>query len=337
MLAAVYNGNNKLEIIEKELRPINSGEVLIKVDSATICGTDLHIIDGHFKSKHGTVIGHEFAGYVTQIADDVTACKVGDLVTVEPHKFCGVCKFCRVGKIQQCLNKLAYGVHLDGGFGQYVIVPQDVVYTVPEGISSEEAALVEPIGCTLHGIEQVGVHAGDTVLILGGGVIGILLAKMASLHGAAKVIVSEPVEHRRQKILETGATHVIDPTQENVLDRVLELTDGLGADVVIEAAGRIETASEVTKYAGRSGRILFFGIVPADKKIKISPNEIFTKELMIIGSAINPFVHYRAVQLLKRLDVRELVTHSFPLSQIDEAIDAARKSIGLKICVKPNL
>lgn len=337
MLGAVYNGNHKLEIIEKELRPLKYGEVLIKVDSATICGTDVHIVEENFKCKHGTVIGHEFAGYVEAQADDVFACKVGDLITVEPHKFCGVCKFCRVGKIQQCLNKQAYGVHLDGGFGQYVIVPQDIVYTVPEGLSSEEAALVEPIGCCLHGIEQVEVHAGDNVLVLGGGVIGILLAKMAKLHGAAKVIVSEPAAHRREKVLEHGATHVIDPLNEDVQARVLELTDGLGADVVIEAAGRVETASQVTKYAGRSGRILFFGIVPPDKRIEISPNEIFTKELKIIGSAINPFVHYRAIQLLKQMNVRDLVTHSFPLSQINEALEAAKKSIGLKICIKPNL
>ena len=335
--AAVFNGTNKLEIIDKEFHPLGPTDVLIKVDSATICGTDLHILHGTFKANPGTVIGHEFAGYVDQIGEDVTACKVGDLVTVEPHKFCNVCKFCRNGVIQQCLSKQAYGVHLDGGFGQFVTVPQDIVYTVPEGISSEEAALVEPIGCCLHGIEQVQVKGGDNVLILGGGVIGILLAKMARIHGAAKVIVSEPVDHRRQQILEKGATHVIDPKSEDVLERILALTDGLGADVVIEAAGRVETASQVTKYAGRAGRILFFGIVPADKTIEISPNEIFTKELKIIGSAINPFVHHRAVQLLKSLDVRDLVTHTFPLKDVDQAIEAARQAVGLKVAVKPNM
>jgi 2-desacetyl-2-hydroxyethyl bacteriochlorophyllide A dehydrogenase len=336
MLGAVYYGNHKLEIIEKELRPAGAGDVLIKIDSATICGTDLHIVDGNFNCKHGTVIGHEFSGYVMEKGEAVTACQTGDLVTVEPHKFCGVCKFCRVGKIQQCLNKQAYGVHLDGGFGQYVIVPQDVVYPVPAGITPEEAALVEPVGCTLHGIEQVGVNAGDTVLILGGGVIGILLTKMARLHGAAQVIVSEPVAHRRQKLLEHGATQVIDPSAEDVLERVMALTGGLGADVVIEAAGRAETAAAAPRYAGRAGRILFFGVVPPDKRIEVSPNEIYTKELKIIGSAINPFVHYRAIQLLKQLNVRDLVTHTFPLSQINEALEAARHSVGLKICVKPN-
>jgi 2-desacetyl-2-hydroxyethyl bacteriochlorophyllide A dehydrogenase len=336
MLAAVYNGNNKLDLIDKELRPILPNEVLIKVEAATICGTDLHIIDGKFNCKHGTVIGHEFAGIVAEIGAEVTACKVGDLVTVEPHKFCNVCKFCRNGKIQQCLSKQAYGVHIDGGFAQYAIVPQDVAYAVPAEISPEEAALVEPIGCCLHGIERVGVTAGDHVVILGAGVIGILLAKMARIHGASRIIVSEPVAHRREAILNHGATHVIDPSSEDVQARVLELTDGLGADVVIEASGRVESAALTPKLAGRLGRILFFGIVPPGKEISVVPNEIFTKELTITGSAINPFVHHRVIQLLPSLNVRDLVTHSFPLSQIDDAIAAARQAIGLKICVKPN-
>lgn len=336
MKRAVFDGTHELKIVDGDIVKPNNDEVLIKVDSATICGTDIHILEGDYYAAPGVCLGHEFAGFVVETGKNVTACEVGDLVTVEPHKFCGVCKFCRIGKVQECLNKLAFGVHLNGGFEQYVTLPQNTVYKVPEGISPEEAALCEAVGCCLHGVEQVGVTAADKVVILGGGAIGVILMKICKLYGASSVIISEPVEMRRQTLLEKGADYVINPFKENLSEAVLKYTEGLGADVVIEAAGRAETAEQTFNLAGRCGRILFFGIAPPDKRISISPNEIYKKELRITGSAINPFVHYRVLQLLKQLDLGDIITHRFSLSKINEAINAAKRSIGLKICIKPN-
>ena len=337
MYSAVFTGEKQLKIIQKD-KPVPSfGEVLIKIDTACICGTDVHILHGEFDAVPPVVLGHEFSGYVDEIGEGVIACSKGDLVTVEPHIFCGVCKYCRIGKIQECLNKKAFGVHLDGGFQQYVVVPQETVYRVPEGITAEQAALVEPIGCCLHGVQQVGVDAGDTVLILGGGVIGLILAKIAKTHGAANIIVSEPIKERREMMLENGVDDAVDPINEDIEQRILELTGGLLADVVIEAAGRPETAERAIRLAGRCGKILFFGVVPPQYNIKVNPNTVFKKELKIVGSAINPFVHYRVIAMLSKLDVSGLITHRFPLSAANEAMDAAKRSVGLKICIKPNM
>lgn len=336
MKKAIYDGTAELKLTEVEKPLPRKGEVLIKVDSCTICGTDVHILDGNQPADTGVTLGHEFSGYVDAVGEGVHACKVGDLVTVEPHIFCGVCKFCRVGKQHLCLNKIAFGVHRDGGFGQYAVIPQEAVYVVPEGITPEQAALCEPISCCIHGLDRVKINSGDEVVLFGGGVISLILIRLCRLAGAAKIIVSEPIEARRKAALENGADYAIDPGKEDIHKKIAELTDGLGPDVVIEASGNPGAAKSAVKVAGRCGRIMFFGIVPPGVEIGISPNEIFRRELTIVGSVINPYTHYRAVQVVKLIDAGSLITHRYPLSQINEAIDAARHSVGLKICIKPN-
>jgi len=336
MKRAIFDGTPELKLVDVEKPVPHKGEVLIKVDSCTVCGTDVHILDGNQPADVGVALGHEFSGYVDAVGEGVHVCEVGDLVTVEPHIFCGACKFCRVGKQHLCLNKIAFGVHRDGGFQQYVSIPQEAVYVAPKGMTPEQAALCEPISCCIHGIDRVGIHSGDEVAIFGGGVISLILIRLCKLAGATKIIVSEPVEARRKAALENGADYVINPKEEEVRIRISELTGGLGPDVVIEASGNPVAAKSAVEVAGRCGRIMFFGIVPPGVEIGISPNEIFKRELTIVGSVINPYTHYRAVQVAKTIDADSLITHRYPLSQINEAMEAARHSTGLKICIKPN-
>ncbi len=336
MKKAIFDGTPELKSVDAEIPVPGKGEVLIKVDSCTICGTDVHILEGNQPADVGIALGHEFSGYVEAVGEGVFACGIGDLVTVEPHIFCGVCKFCRTGKQHLCLNKIAFGVHRDGGFQQYAVIPQEAVYRVPDGITPEQAALCEPVSCCIHGIDRAGIQSGDEVVILGGGVISLILIKLCRLSGVSKIIVSEPVRERREAARKYGADYTINPKEEDVRMRIAELTGGQGPDVVIEASGNPGAAGLAIDIAGRCGRILFFGIVPPGVEIGISPNEIFRKELTIMGSVINPYTHYRAVQIVKEIHAEDLITHRYPLSKINEAIDAARHSLGLKICIKPN-
>lgn len=216
------------------------------------------------------------------------------------------------------------------------MIPQEAVYRVPDGITPEQAALCEPVSCCIHGIDRAGIQSGDEVVILGGGVISLILIKLCRLSGVSKIIVSEPVRERREAARKYGADYTINPKEEDVRMRIAELTGGQGPDVVIEASGNPGAAGLAIDIAGRCGRILFFGIVPPGVEIGISPNEIFRKELTIMGSVINPYTHYRAVQIVKEIHAEDLITHRYPLSKINEAIDAARHSLGLKICIKPN-
>jgi len=178
---------------------------------------------------------------------------------------------------------------------------------------------------------------GDIVLILGGGFNGILFSQLSKLHGASKVIVSEPMEKRAKILLQRGADIVINPFENSIEELVMDETEGLGADLVIEAAGKKVTAQQSINLVSKCGTVMFYGVVPPGETIEIEPNIIFEKELNIIGSNINPFQHYRVIKLLKNLNLRELITHHFSLENIMQGIEIARQSSGIKICIKPKM
>jgi L-iditol 2-dehydrogenase len=336
MKAAIFDGSETLSIRDLPVQQPKSDEVLVRIDSATICGTDLHILQKKFEAKPPVVLGHEFSGFVEDIGAEVTTCRAGDLVSVEPHIYCGCCKPCRLGKPHLCLDRLAWGINKNGGFEQYATVRMDMVYRVPKGIHAEQAALAEIIGCCLNGIQRVQVEMGDTVVILGGGAAGVILGRLADKRGAARVIFSEPNAARRTHIRSFGFEHVIDPASEDLGRFVTETTNGLGADVVIDAAGRSETAESTIELACHGGRILFFGVVAPGERISVEPNRIFARELTVSGSIRNPFTHLQVMEVLPTLKLDGLVTHRFALDDINAAFDAAKRGEGLKICIKPN-
>lgn len=334
MLGAFYTGEKLLEIREVPTPEPGPGEVQIKVDCATIYGTDVHIVAGEYFSRPPVILGHEFSGRVSKLGDGVTSAKLGELVTVEPHKYCRVCKFCKTGREHLCLDKRAYGSYYNGGFAQYAVVPENTVYPVPEEVTPREAALTEVLSCVIRGVDRAGVRTGDIVAILGCSSVGMLFSKLVRRAGAARIVVSEPVEERRVACLEYGVDTAVHPDDlANTLDA---LTGGLGPDVVIECSGVPAVTEQAIAMAGKGSKVLVFGVAPPGKKITIEPNYIFQKELTILGSNINPFTHYRAVQMLPTLDLGSLITHTFPLAEINQAIDLATRGIGFKIAIEPN-
>jgi 2-desacetyl-2-hydroxyethyl bacteriochlorophyllide A dehydrogenase len=333
--ACVYTGNGRLESAWKEIPPLREHDVLIRIDAATICGTDVHILEGKFESKPPLVLGHEFAGFVEAVGPAVTNVGVGELVSVEPHLYCGICKYCRIGKEHMCSDRTAFGVHADGGFAQYCVVPDRNVYRVPEGVSPVVAALAENIGCCLHGIERAGVKQGDHVAVLGGGFVGIVMAEFARMSGAAQVTVVEP-NAKRRLMAEARGFRTVNPLEEDAVRAVRESSYGLGADVAIECAGRAETAGMAIRMADRCGTVVFFGVVPPGQTIEIEPNEIYGKELTIVGSVRNPYNHYRSIEKLQGLRLEELVTHHFGLDQMEEAFEAVKQGAGFKVAIRPN-
>lgn len=336
MQAAIFDGTHDLKLTDIPVQEPGHDEVLIRIDSATICGTDQHILEGKFWAKPPVVLGHEFAGHVERVGSSVRNCQPGDLVSVEPHVYCGCCKPCRLGKPHLCLDRLAWGINLNGGFEQYATVRMDTVYRVPKGISAEEAALGEITGCCMHGVDRVDVQLGDVVVILGGGAAGLILARLAELRGAARIIISEPNAGRREQIRAFGYADVVDPLSEDLAAAVEAATNGGGADVVIEAAGRPETAAQAVELACHGGRILFFGVAAPGQQASIEPNRVFARELTIVGSIRNPFTHHRVMEIMPRLRLKDIVTHRFALGDIADAFAAAHRGDGLKICIKPN-
>ena len=251
MKAAVYHGPGGLRVEEVPVRELKDNEVKIQVKYCGICGTDIHIFHGDGGCCDVTpplVPGHEFSGVVAEVGSKVKTVKVGDRVTGDPNDMCGECYFCKNGMQHFCKNNIGIGTTVDGGFAEYVIMREKQVYKVSDDLSFIEAAMTEPISCCLHGIDLCNIKAGDTVLVIGGGPIGMIMMQLAKNAGASKVIMSEPVEEKREQALKLGATKTIDPLHEDVEAVLAEYCENV--NVVIECVGNVHTQADAVRFAG---------------------------------------------------------------------------------------
>lgn len=316
MRAAVFYGEGDLRIKKREQRAPRANEVLLEVLACGVCGTDHHIYHGEFDTQPPVIIGHEYTGRVVQKGDEVTDLAVGDLVAVDPNIPCGTCRYCRRGAIHMCERLTALGVDIDGGFAEYSLVPRGQCYPFGETLSATEAAMTEPLACCVHGIDLAEIEPGDRVAVIGGGAIGLMLAQLARLSGAARVVLSDPVAARRELALELGVDAVVDPLNEELLADGGVLAGG--ADVVIEAVGSKVTTRQAIDWAARGALVLWFGVTPPGDTIPVEPNLLFRKELTVRGARINPHTHSRALELLEagRVQVAPLITRTIALEEL---------------------
>ena len=319
MKAAVYHGPGDLRVEEVPVRKLKDNEVKIQVKYCGICGTDIHIFHGDGGCCDVTpplVPGHEFSGVVAEVGAGVKAVKVGDRVTGDPNDMCGECYFCKNGMQHFCKNNIGIGTTVDGGFAEYVIMREKQVYKVSDDLSFIEAAMAEPISCCLHGIDLCNIKAGDTVLVMGGGPIGMIMMQLAKNAGASKVIMSEPVEEKREQALKLGATKTIDPLHEDVEDVLAEYCENV--NVVIECVGNVHTQADAVRFAGKGATIMYFGLAAPEESFPIRPDDIFKKELHITSSYINPYSFERAIQILESgtVELESLITNVVPLDNI---------------------
>lgn len=331
MKAVVFIEPRRLIVEERPVPEIGSGDVLVKVHACGVCGTDMHIFAGEHIVRFPVVPGHEFSGEIADVGPEVTSVGVGDRVTIDPNIFCHTCSFCADGQVHLCENLTAVGVNYDGGFAEYCRVPASQVYRVPDSVSLDDAAFAEPLACCIHGLDRADLIPGRVAVVLGAGSIGLLMVQLARAAGA-RVLVSEPDETKRRLASELGASACIDPTSRDVVEEVFQLTDR-GADVVIECAGLPRTAETAPKLARRGGTILQFGVVSQHETVRISPYDVFYRELSIVGSFVNPFTHARAVEMLASgaVSVRPLVTHRFGLDEAAKALETASGARAIKV------
>ncbi|MGA9118704.1 MAG: zinc-dependent alcohol dehydrogenase family protein [Bacteroidota bacterium] len=337
MKVGLFEKPGSLRVVNKDLRRLGEGEVLVRVEACGICGTDLHIVDGSSRSTPPVVLGHEYAGIVEDVGPGIKkdGC-LGCHVSVDPNISCGRCFFCRRGLVHLCSNLRALGVDLDGGMAEYSIVPEPQIHRLPPGMDGDTGALIEPVSCVVHGIDRARISPGDIVVILGGGTVGLIMLQLVQHAGAAKTLVVEPVPHKRELALRLGATLVMDPASGDVEAWVRANTE-VGADLVIECAGRPETMQLSLDLARRGGVVEFFGVCPIGVSIPVEPNLVYAKELTIVGSYVNPHTFTRAAALLQASAVRpnELEIQHFPLDGLHEAFEALRTGSTLKSMIHP--
>ncbi len=324
MLAARLHGPGELRMDSIEIPLPKPDEVLIKVHRTGICGTDLHIVKGNFPAPNlPLTLGHEFSGTIVEVGSGVSSLAVGARVVADINIACGTCDFCRKGAKLFCPAVRQLGVHDAGALAEFIVAPAQNIYVLPESISLDSAAYVEPLACAIHGQDRIAIQTGETVLIIGGGPMGLAHAALAKLQGAAQIIVSEPDSHRREIAFQMGADITVDPINEN-LDAILKSkTNNIGPDVVIEAVGSIPTYEASVALVRRGGRILAYGAAPQDANMQLRPFDIYAKELTIVGSYAGTYDTWpRAINLIAagRFNPSLIVDTIRPLSEAIAAI-----------------
>ena len=340
MKSAVFLGKQNIQVMERELPELGSDEVLIKVMACGVCGSDVHIYDGDQGSTSTTpplVQGHEFSGVVVEVGNNVTSCKKGDRVCVDPADNCNACYYCASGMMHHCAHMGAIGTNIDGGFSQYCKVPGRLIHHLADDVTFIEGAMAEPLACCINGADRSNIKVGDNVVVYGGGMIGLLLLQLAKRRGAANVVLVEPVEEKRKMAEKLGAAFTINPVLENVKDTLL--SHGLNhIHVVIETCGRKNTSEEAIDIADRGGTIILFAVTKVDSKIDLMTYELFQKELTIKGSYCSPYAMGRAGELINShsIDVTTMLAGTKPLEGLTEILgDPAVRAKG-KWVILPN-
>lgn len=340
MKAAVFYGKHDLKIEELKVPKPKSDEALIKVMACGICGTDVHIFNGDegaAATPPGTVLGHEFAGIVTEVGENVKNIKIGDRVCIDPNKMCGSCRYCRDAKGHFCEHMIGIGTTVNGGFEQFCAVPESQIYKIADTTSFAEAAMAEPVACCLHGIDLCDIKTDDSVMIIGCGMIGLIMIQLAKTVGAARIVAIETDEEKLDKAKELGADFCINPIKEDSA-QALEKNGITNVTKVIECVGKAQTMEQAVCLAGKKATVMFFGLTAPDDAIKIKPFEIFKKELEIKASYINPYTQQRAIELIdsKRIDVKSMVCETAALIRLPEILSNPVLRKKGKFIIMPN-
>lgn len=347
MIAAVYHGPNDLRLESRPTPPITVDEVLLRVASASICGTDLRIVQGgHRMYPPGTVRipGHEMAGTIAAVGARVEGIHPGHPVFVAPNIGCEHCRHCLAGNGNLCENLQAIGITMDGAFADYVRVPeaalrQGCVISLGTEADLSVAPLIEPLACVLRGQDSISVGKEDTLLILGAGPIGIMHMLVARTRGVSRILMSEVSPGRMALARALGADLVIDPLKDELARVVADETQGKGVDATIVAASVPELQECAPSLTRVGGRICFFGGLPSDRPfIRLDSNLVHYKELVITGTTGSSTQDCRrAAELFTsgRIPLGRLVGARFPLAQADEAFIAARDRQSLKVMLDP--
>jgi 2-desacetyl-2-hydroxyethyl bacteriochlorophyllide A dehydrogenase len=336
MQAVVFHGAGKWSIEAVPQPRIGADdEVLLRVERASICGTDLHILEtppGH-PATPGSILGHEYVATVVETGASVRHLKSDDRVVIDPNISCGLCRYCRMGMTNVCENMTTLGIFRHGGLAEFNLAPAKALHRISREVPPERATLAEPLSCVLHAFEKAALLPGENVVILGAGPIGLIFLLLCKTAGAGRVFLVEPVGFRRRTAEAFGADGVFDPAGQDVAGEIKNATQ-VGADLVIDAAGTL--LPEAVQLVCPGGRVILFGMNQhAERRF----NQYFTTryEVTIHGSFIQRTEFPKVVRLLEAgiLPLEKLVTHRLSLDQISEGFEAMRTGEAIKVVAVP--
>lgn len=348
MKAVCFERPHHVAVIETPVPEVGPQDVLIRVEAAGICGTDLHLYVGEFDPRYPLIPGHEFSGVVVEVGKEVTAFSPGDRVAVDPNLYCDQCHYCRRDLQNHCEAWEAIGVTRAGAFAEYVVAPQQAVFSIGS-LSFAEGAFIEPLACVVYGQERAKTPLGASVLIMGAGPIGLLHLQLAKRAGAARVAVVDLRPNRLQLAKELGADVVIESkprkkeagatNDDNDLAAALKETTPYGFDVVIDATGVPAVVEGAVAHVATGETLLLFGVCPNDSEIRVNPYEIYRRDLKIIGTFAlrrKSFATARDLLTAKAVDVLPLIGATVNLDDFPAALELMRQGrVPMKVQVDP--
>ena len=329
MKAAVITAPGNVEVESVDDPAPAAGQVVVEVAACGLCGTDLHILQGEFAPSLPIIPGHEFAGVVAATGSGVTDLRQGERVAVDPSLYCHECHYCRIGRENLCLRWGGIGVTVAGGAAEYVAVPAANCVRLPENITCEDAALIEPLSCAVRGYDVLTSQLGAHVLIYGAGTMGLMMLELAKRTGAASVDVVELSAERLKMARELGCTRAVTSADE--------LSQPFGWELVVDATGNQRAIQDGLGRVGPGGTFLQFGVADYATRVTIDPYRIYNKEITITGSMAVLHSYERAAELLAAgvLDPATFITDRLPLADYAQAIQRFRSGAGLKTQVRP--
>lgn len=333
MQAVIYDAPGVMHVAEAPDPTPGPGQVVVKVGAVGICGSDLNIAAGLFPPTPFPIIpGHEFAGEIVAVAPGVDFLAEGDRVGVDPSLFCGHCRWCRVGRGNLCDNWGAIGDTVDGAAAQYVAVPAVNCHRIPDSMSFTEAAAIEPLSCAVHAIHMCPPRVGESVLVVGGGTMGLFTGQLLARGGASVLALVE----RKPDRLPIGAAVGFGPSYGDVADALADRPQGY--DLVVDATGVPAAIEAGFGAVAKGGRFLQVGVAPPESRLPISPFRIYNEEITVFGSMAVLDSYAPALRLIAEgtVSVAPLLTHHLPLVDYPDAFAALGRGDGLKIQLSPN-
>src|SRR5580698_5189754 len=345
MKALLLSEYNRLEIADLPKPECGRGELLVEVAACGICGSDVHGYDGSSGRRIPPVVmGHEAAGIVAAVGDEVEGFAVGDRVTFDSTVYCGECTFCLRGEVNLCNNRQVLGVSCGeyrraGAFAEYVTVPARIAYQLPEGLEFQQAAMLEAVAVALHGVRVAEMSGGEDVLVIGAGMIGLLLLQAARAKGARRVMVCDVDATRLKLAKELGADVVVEASGDGLVQEILRLTDGRGVDVVLEAVGRDETIAAGIDCVRKGGTVVLVGNI--SPQVTLPLQKVVSRQIRLQGSCASAGEYPQAIELISsgKIKVDSLITAVAPLSEGPSWFERlhAREPNLMKIVLDPRL
>ena len=327
MKVAVMNGIGKMGFIERDIPYPADNEVLVKLEYVGICGSDIHYYEtgsiGKYVVKPPFVLGHEPGGTVVEVGKNVKHLHIGDRVALEPGKTCGHCEFCREGKYNLCPDVLFFATPpIDGVFQEYVAHEADLCFKLPEDVDTMEGALIEPLAVGFHAANQGNAHAGQTAVVFGSGCIGLVSMMALKAEGVSKVYVVDILQKRLDKALELGATEIINSKEKNLQEEIDRLTDGKGADLVIETAGTETTTRQAIQITKKGATIVLVGYSKTGE-MTLPISLALDKELTFKTVFRYRHIYPMAIESVAsgKVNLKGIVTNVFDFDDIQNAMD----------------